>query len=75
MSPDSNISVEEDLKDLLKRCPPGTFEAAVAFRKNKDASYVEKIVMGIIDRHLEPDQREILANSDELRVLSAPVGM
>ena len=57
MSPDSNISVEDDLKDLLKRCPPGTFEAAVAFRKNKDASYVEKIVMGIIDRHLEPDQQ------------------
>ena len=75
MSPDSNISVEEDLKDLLKRCPPGTFEAAVAFRKNKDASYVEKIVMGIIDRHLEPDQREILANSDDMLRMYEDLGM
>ena len=75
MSPDSNISVEDDLKDLLKRCPPGTFEAAVAFRKNKDASYVEKIVMGIIDRHLEPDQREILANSDDMLRMYEDLGM
>lgn len=75
MSSDSNISVEEDLKDLLKRCPPGTFEAAVAFRKNKDASYVEKIVMGIIDRHLEPDQREILANSDDMLRMYEDLGM
>ena len=52
MSPDSNISVEDDLKDLLKRCSPGTFEAAVAFRKNKDASYVEKIVMGLSLIHI-----------------------
>ncbi len=75
MRPDSNISVEDDLKDLLKRCPPGTFEAAVAFRKNKDASYVEKIVMGIIDRHLEPDQREILANSDDMLRMYEDLGM
>lgn len=75
MSSDSNISAEEDLKDLLKRCPPGTYEAAVAFRKNKDASYVEKIVMGIIDRHLEPDQREILAKSDDMLRMYEDLGM
>ena len=75
MSSDSNISAEEDLKDLLKRCPPGTYEAAVAFRKNKDANYVEKIVMGIIDRHLEPDQREILANSDDMLRMYEDLGM
>ena len=56
MSSDPNTTVEEDLKELLKRCPPGTYEAALAFRKNKDIDQVEPIVMGIIDRHLEPDQ-------------------
>ena len=65
MNPDSNSTVEEDLKDLLKRCPPGTYEAALTFRNSQDIDQVEPIVMGIIDRHLEPDQREILNNSDE----------
>ena len=75
MSAESNSSVEEDLKDLLKRCPPGTYEAALAFRKDKDVSQVEKIVMGIIDRHLEPDQREILNNSDETLRMYEDLGM
>ena len=53
-------SVQEDLKELLKRCPAGTYEAALAFRQDKDVSQIETIVMGVIDRHLEPEQREIL---------------
>ena len=28
----SDQSVHDDLRDLLKRCPAGTFEAAIAFR-------------------------------------------
>ncbi len=75
MSSDTNSSVEEDLKDLLKRCPPGTYEAALAFRKSKDADQVETIVMGIIDRHLEPEQREILNDSDETLRMYEDLGM
>ena len=43
MSEESNPNVEEDLKELLKRCPVGTYEAALEFRKSKDISKVEKI--------------------------------
>ena len=75
MNPESNSAVEEDLKDLLKRCPPGTYEAALAFRNSKDIDQVEPIVMGIIDRHLEPDQREILNNSDESLRMYEDLGM
>ncbi len=75
MSSDSDISVEDDLKDLLKRCPPGTFEAALSFRKEKDASKVEEIVLGIIDRHLEPDQRDILRKSDDSLRMYEDLGM
>ena len=75
MSSDPSITVEEDLKELLKRCPPGTYEAALAFRKNKDIDQVEPIVMGIIDRHLEPDQREILNKSDESLRMYEDLGM
>ena len=75
MSTETNPSVEEDLKDLLKRCPPGTYEAALAFRKDKDAGQVETIVMGIIDRHLEPEQREILAKADDTMRMYEDLGM
>ena len=75
MTTESESSVEEDLKDLLKRCPLGTYEAALAFRKNKDIDQVEVIVMGIIDRHLEPEQREILADSDDTLRMYEDLGM
>ena len=75
MNPDSNSTVEEDLKDLLKRCPPGAYEAALTFRNSQDIDQVEPIVMGIIDRHLEPDQREILNNSDESLRMYEDLGM
>ena len=75
MNSDSNSTVEEDLKDLLKRCPPGTYEAALNFRNSQDIDQIEPIVMGIIDRHLEPDQREILNNSDESLRMYEDLGM
>ena len=63
MDTKSELSIEDELRDLLKRCPAGTYEAALAFRENKDVSKIETIVLGIIDRHLEPEQREILAKN------------
>ena len=55
----------EDLKETLKRCPEGTYEATVAFRNNKDPEQVPIIVMGIIERHLEPDQKVVLRTGDD----------
>jgi len=75
MTKQPDPTVEEDLKELLKRCPVGTYEAALAFRKTKDISQVEIIVMGIIDRHLEPEQREILADSDDTLRMFEDLGM
>ena len=75
MTKQPDPTVEEDLKELLKRCPVGTYEAALAFRKSKDISQVEIIVMGIIDRHLEPEQREILADSDDTLRMYEDLGM
>ena len=75
MTKQPDPTVEEDLKELLKRCPVGTYEAALTFRKTKDISQVEIIVMGIIDRHLEPEQREILADSDDTLRMYEDLGM
>ena len=65
MDTQSDETIQEDLKDLLKRCPVGTYEAAISFRLKKDSSQIEKIVLGIVDRHLEPEQREIFSNCDD----------
>ena len=75
METKSQDSIQDDLKDLLKRCPAGTYEAALAFRQDKDVSQIETIVMGVIDRHLEPEQREILANSDDSLRMYEDLGM
>ena len=75
METKSDISDSEELRELLKRCPAGTFEAALAFRSEKDVSQIEKIVLGIIDRHLEPEQREILAKSDDSLRMYEDLGM
>ena len=75
METKSQDSIQDDLKDLLKRCPAGTYEAALAFRQDKDIDQIETIVMGVIDRHLEPDQREILSNSDDSLRMYEDLGM
>ena len=75
MDTKSDSLTNDDLRDLLKRCPAGTYEAALAFRTKKDTSQIETIVLGIIDRHLEPEQREILAKSDDSLRMYEDLGM
>ena len=69
MSNSAKNSLQEELSDLLKRCSPETLTAATTFRENGDLTMVEPIVLGIIDRHLEPEQRKIFKNAqDSLRL-------
>ena len=58
-----------------RRCPTSTYEAALAFRQDKDVSQIETIVMSVIDRHLEPEQREILSKSDDGLRMYEDLGM
>ena len=58
------------LKTSLKRCSPETVEAAVRFRRTRDAREVPAIVYGIIERHLAPEQnRHLGAASDDTRLV------
>ena len=54
----------KSLKDALKRCPEGTFDAAVKFRTSGDMDQVPIIVMGIVERYVEPEQQDLLKNKD-----------
>lgn len=58
------------LRDTLKRCSAQTVEAALAFRKSGNVSLVPVVVMGIVERFLDPDVAEKLAGgSDSLRFM------
>lgn len=61
---------EAQLRDALKRCSPATIEAALAFRRTGDPAKVPAIVIGVIERFLEPDMRARLKEGgDDLRVV------
>jgi acyl carrier protein len=67
--------IEQELSELLKRCSSITLKSAVEFRQTKDANLVEVIVLGIIDRHLEPDQKEIFKDADDNLRLYEDLGL
>lgn len=61
---------EAALKESLRRCSPKTVTAAVEYRKTRDAQHIPVIIVGIIERFVEPDLRPRLAGDcDELRVI------
>ena len=58
------------MRESLKRCSPETLQAALEFRKTTDASYLSSIVLGIIERFVEPEHHSRLREADEdLRVI------
>lgn len=68
-------NIEQEMADLLKRCSPDTLAAAIKFRESKDIQEIEPIVLGIIDRHLEPEQREVFKNADDGTRLYEDLGL
>ena len=56
---------EVALREALKRCSPSTFEAAVQFRKTANPEHVPAVVIGVIERFVEPDLRMKLKDADD----------
>ena len=56
---------EVALREALKRCSPSTFEAAVQFRKTGNPEHVPAVVIGVIERFVEPDLRIKLKDADD----------
>src|SRR5580704_5191355 len=56
---------EASLREALKRCSPSTFEAAVQFRKTGNADHMPAVVIGVIERFVEPDLRVKLKDGDD----------
>lgn len=59
----------EVLRDTLRKCPPETVEAAVEYHRTGDVAKIPTIVLGIIERFVEPEVRPIVrSGSDETRL-------
>ncbi len=56
---------EAGLRESLKRCSPSTFEAAVQYRKTGNPEHVPAVVIGVIERFVEPDLRMKLKDADD----------
>ncbi len=56
---------EVALRESLKRCSPSTFEAAVQFRKTGNPEHMPAVVIGVIERFVEPDLRVKLKDADD----------
>ena len=56
---------ETALREALKRCSPSTFEAAVQFRRTSNPEHLPAVVIGVIERFVEPDLRSKLKDADD----------
>lgn len=56
---------ESELRESLKRCPEPSIQAAIAFQTSRDHALVPVIVLGIVERFVEPEVRPQLRNGDD----------
>jgi len=65
-SPEDEVA----LREALKRCSPSTFEAAVQFRKTGNPEHLPAVVIGVVERYVEPELRVKLKDAaDDLRMI------
>ena len=61
---------DTNLRESLKRCSAATYEAAAQFRRTGNTEHLPAIVLGIIERFVEPDLRAKLKDADDdLRII------
>ena len=56
---------DANLREAIKRCSAATYEAAAQFRKTGNTEHLPAIVLGIIERYVEPDLRAKLKDADD----------
>jgi 3-hydroxyacyl-[acyl-carrier-protein] dehydratase len=56
---------EAAVRESLKRCSPSTFESAIQFRKTGNPEHLPAVVIGVIERFVEPDLRTKLKDADD----------
>jgi len=55
----------EQISESMRRCPPEAIEAAINFQTTRDPALVPAIVLGVIERFVEPQNREKVRAADD----------
>ncbi len=73
----NSLSAEDEahLREALKRCSAGTFEAACQFRRTGRLDQLPRIVLGLIERFVEPDLRPKLKHPNDELCLTEDLGL
>ncbi len=70
VAPGLSPADEAVLRDALKRCSPATLDAALAYRRTGDVVLIPAVVLGIIERFVDPEHRPRLKSGQtDLRVV------
>lgn len=69
------ILKENELRESLKRCSPQTIEAAVTYARTGDVSLAGTIVVGIIERFVEPEVRQVVRENNPRTRLFEDLGI
>jgi len=72
---DSSFSPAEELRDKLKRCRPEVVAAAIEFRETRNPALLPLIVLGVIERFVEPENRHLMRTGNDRLKLSEDLGL
>lgn len=72
--PKSSLS-ESEIRETLKRCPESAITSAIEYSRTGDPELVPSIVMGIIERFLEPEVRSVIRDQDDSARLTEDLGI
>ncbi len=65
----------EELRQKLKRCRPEVVVAAIEFRATRNPVLLPLIVIGVIERFVEPENRHLLRTGNDRLKLSEDLGL
>jgi 3-hydroxyacyl-[acyl-carrier-protein] dehydratase len=71
----SACEVDRCLRESLKRCSASTYEAVCQFRKTANPEHLPAIVVGVIERYVEPALRARLKHPDDKLRLAEDLGI
>lgn len=62
--------VEDSIRESLRRCSPETVEAALGFRRTGDKALLMPLVLGMLERFVDPELRQKVREAGpELRLI------
>jgi acyl carrier protein len=73
--PDAPPADEARLREVLRYCPPSTYEAACSYRKNPRPELLRPIICGVIERYVAPDLRPRLQDGNDELLLNEHLGL